>query len=89
MCVTTDKRIIPINKNRSIILGDRATQLLQRKLILNTERKKKDTDASPRAIVIHSRIDIRDADESAALHNSSTGHSFSRPVGRKQTLNTW
>jgi len=51
--------------------------------------KKRIIDASPHAPQPYDRTDIRGADESAALHNSSTGHSSSRPVGRKQTLNAW
>lgn len=58
------------------------------KLILRM-KKKELTDDSSTCRQPHSRTDIRGADESAALHNSSTGHSSSRPVGRKQTLNAW
>lgn len=53
------------------------------------ERKKKSPTLHHTQYIAVRRTDIRDANESAALHNSSTGHSSSRPVGRKQTLNTW
>lgn len=86
-CVAYDSILIKVNNAEFYSLWHNRQSSW--KINFMNEKRRITATLRRRAVVPDGRTDIRDADESAALHNSSTGHSSSRPVGRKQTLNAW